>query len=71
MKLLSNITVKLGEIDVSVNRRDPAVRPQNRTRCDVHGGGIGVVIVSAARDLPGLRLMSRLRWAKTCSLVQR
>src|ERR1700686_5866027 len=30
---------------------------------------LGCVIVSAARDLPGLRLMLGLRWAKACSIV--
>ena len=31
---------------------------------------LGRVIVSAARDLPGFRLMLRLRWAMACSIIR-
>ena len=31
---------------------------------------LGWVIVSAARDLPGLRLTLRLRWAMACSIIR-
>ena len=45
------------------------------TKCDAlpmsMPATLGWVMVSAARDLPGFRLMLRLRWAMACSIIRR
>src|ERR1700674_217977 len=62
-------TVKLGNSRTGSSSRSGGTATKWEPLPMSMPAALGCVIVSATRDLPGLRLMLGLRWAKACSIV--
>src|SRR5450631_3811758 len=63
-------TVKLGNSRTGCSSRSGGTATKWDALPMSTAAALGWVNVSAARDLPGLRLTLRFRWAKACSIVQ-